>query len=409
MTGSTRFVAATAVGAVAMGILLLSLSGCERPTPAKISEPAAAIPPIQTVPVTREDLQRVSEAVPAELLPYEKTDLCAKLSGYIKEMRVDYGDRVKKGDVLAVLWVPELAKEFEQKKATAARAEADVGLAREAVRLAEAEYRRMKSQYERLARVGRSGVIDQENVEETKYRFESSQAKWDMARADVAVKEANVHVARADRNQVAATLEYLQIVAPFDGVITRRYLHTGAFLNPKRNDHPLLAIVRTDLLRVIVDVPEKDARFLKMGARIRADLDALPGRKFDWEITRLAPVLGAGKKVRVEADIPNSDGSLYPGMYGHAAVILEEKPGALTVPKKCVGRDERGEFLWLAADGKAERRRVVVGLSRDEKVEIVSGLKGGEEVIAGNTRLLQEGQAVESEPSRRPSKKRKSR
>jgi RND family efflux transporter MFP subunit len=346
------------------------------------------------VPVSRETLQRVSEAVPAELLPYEQTDLYAKVSGFLKEIKVDYGDRVKKGDVLAVLWIPELEKEYEQEKAVATRAEADVRLAEEAVRAAEAESRRSRSQHERLKRVGRGGVIDQEAVEETQYRFEASKARWGMARADVGVKQASLLVARADRDQVAALLEYTRVGAPYDGVITRRYLHTGAFITTGRNDQPLLTVMRTDQLRVVVDVPEKDVRYLDKADTVRADLDALPGKQFTWKITRLAPVLGAGKKVRVEVDIPNPDGTLYPGMYGHASVILEEKSGALTVPRASLGNDEQGAFVWLVADGKARRQRVTVGLTRGERAEITSGLSGTEEVVCGGPRHLREGQPV---------------
>src|SRR5262249_38098177 len=159
-------------------------------------------------------------------------------------------------------------------------------------------------------------------------------------------------VARADRDQVQEMLQYTKIVAPYDGVVIKRNLHTGAFINPKSGEQPLLTVMRTDKLRLIVDIPEKDARFLSKDNTVRVDLDALPGTLFSWKISRLAPVLGSGKKVRVEVEVPNPTGTLYPGMYGHASVILQEKPGALTVPVTCLGRDAKGAFVWLVADGK---------------------------------------------------------
>jgi RND family efflux transporter MFP subunit len=385
----------------------LWLTGCDGKTPAGPSEPggtAGAALRVETVAVGREDLKRVSETTPAELLPYERTDLYAKVSGFIKELRVDYGDRVKKGDLLAVLDVPEMDKELAQKQALVRRAEADLVLAKEAVRATEAEYRRRKSQYERLTRVGRGGVIDQEAIEETQFGFEASKAKWDMAKADVGVKEANVQVARADRDQMEVMTQYTRVVAPFDGVVTKRHLHTGAFISTRAGEVPILTVVRTDLLRVVVDVPEKDVPYLNKEGKVVADLDARPGRKFEWKVTRMAPVLGPGKKVRVEVDVPNPDGVLYPGMYGHATVVLEERPGALTLPSSCVGRDDKGAFVWLAVAGKARQQRVTVGLNDGKKAEIASGLGGTEEVICGSKEALRDGQLVSPQRAAGPKK-----
>ena len=354
---------------------------------------------VATVPVTREDLKRVSDATPAVILHFETTDLYAKVSGFLSELRVDIGDRVKKGDVLATLGVPELEKEYEHKKALAARAEADLGLARQAVRAAEAEYKRGKSQYERLARVGRTGTISQEDVEEAQYGFEAAQAKWDMAKADVGVKDANLQVARADRDQVAALLQYTTVAAPYDGVVTRRNLHTGAFIPANTGEHtPIFTLVRTDLLRVTVDVPEKDARYLdvrhpeKHAVHVR--LDALPGQPFVWKLKRFAPALGSGQKVRAEMEVRNPEGKLYPGMYGYAAVVLEDRPGALTLPAGCLSNDAKGAFVWVVAEGKARQQQVTIGLNDGKKAEITSGLSGTEEIVSSGKEGLRDGQPV---------------
>ena len=397
---------------------------------------AVSATPVETIAPVRQALNRVSEAIPAELLPYEKTDIFAKVSGYLQEIRVDYGDRVKKGDVLAMLWVPELQKEFEQRKAVVARAEAAIQQAREAVKAAEArvrsgeaaiaeaeagrlraqaQYERWKSEYTRIGELVRGGAIEARILDETLKEFKASEAalaeaeakiklthaaldankaERDKAQADVSVAEANLLVAKADRDQVEAMLQYTRVVAPYDGVVTKRNLHTGAFIGSKPGEQPLLTIVRTDILRVVVDVPEKDVRYLGKDNRVVVDLDALPGKKFEWKITRLAPVLGSGKKVRVEADIPNPDGVLYPGMYGHASVILEEKPDALTVPAACVTSDDNGSFVWVAMNGMATRKRVALGLNDGSRAEITAGLTGTGEVICQAKGTLREGQPI---------------
>jgi multidrug efflux pump subunit AcrA (membrane-fusion protein) len=434
MTRRVRIAVNALGGACLASASVLNLTGCDRP-PAQPQETATAVW-VETVPVSREHLQRVSEATPAELMPYEMTDLFAKLSGFVKEVRVDYGDRVKKGEVLVVLDVPEMEKELEQKKALVARATAAIQLAREAhkaagaaVQTAEAavlemeagrmraraHYERWKTQLVSMQNLVNQKVIDVQTRDETlnqskaaeaaveeveakvksaKAALDEIKAKRDMARADVNVAQAQLQVAQADRDQLEALLQYVQIVAPYDGVVTRRNLHTGAFINTGRNDVPLLTVMRTDKLRVVVDVPEKEARYLKKNATIQADLDAWPGKKWAWKISRLAPVLGLGKKVRVEADIPNPDDTLYPGMYGHASVVLEDKPNALTAPTTCLVNDLKGTFVWLAQGGKAHRQAIMTGLNDGKRVEIIEGLDGMDEIISSGKETLREGQPV---------------
>jgi HlyD family secretion protein len=402
---------------------------------------------VETVSPVRQDIRRVSETTPAILLPYEQTDLYARLTGYVSEIRVDYGSRVKKGEVLAVLSVPEVEKELEQRQAQVTRAEAAIKQAQEAVKVAEAavstaeaivaeaktgrtkaqaEYERWKSEYTRMEDLVRRKVIDQQNLDETlnqlkasesgvaeaKAKIESAQAalreskaKWDKSRVDVSFAEASRLVANADRGQAKAMLKYAKIVAPYDGVVTKRTLHTGAFINQKAADQPIFTVVRTDLLRVVVDVAERDVRYLDKDDKVAADFDGLPGKRFEWKITRLAPVLGAGKRVRVEVEIPNPDGTFYPGMYGRATVILEEKRQALTVPAACLGRNEQGTFVWLAMGGKAERRRVTVGIRDGDRAEITSGLSGTEEVICSGKDALRDGQPVIVQQTAMPAKK----
>jgi len=438
MTRKAWIVLYAGVGLGAALLLPLAVLARRTPTanPKATADTSSSAVRVETVEVSRQDWKRVSESVPAELLPYEKTDLYAKIPGFVKEMRVDYGDPVKKDQVLAVLWVPELEQEYEQKKALVAQAEAAIKQAREAVTVAEKSYnsaveqvkvaeanrqvllarqKRTHSQAQRLERVG-SAVMDRENIDEAQLGYatakagvteaeakitaaqamrDEAKAKWNKTLADLQAAEANLQAAKADQDRVAALLLYTKVQAPYDGVVVKRYQHTGAFLNRTNIlEQALLTVVRTDLVRVIVDVPEKDVRYLDKDDRVSVTLDALPGKKFEWKITRLAPVLGAGKKARVEVDVDNPGGTLYPGMYGHTAVILEERSGSLTLPANCLRNDDKGTFVWLAIDGKATRRRVTVGLTEGEKAEIVSGLDGSEEIVRSNTVALQEGQAI---------------
>jgi RND family efflux transporter MFP subunit len=447
----------TSISAAGLAIIsVASLTGCNNKSPANpqnVAKDAAAQPVrVETIKAAREDLKRVSEATPAELLPYEATDIAAKIPGYVQKLNVDYGDRVKgsrydrqgrlvaEGQVLAELWVPELVEELKQKeelikqaaadvkqamaneKAAAANlktAEATVKEAESGRARADAQVAFWRGQYERLSK-STAQTLDRQAIEEALYQSraaeaaraeveakvesmraarDESAAKLDKAAAEVLAAQARVGVAEANRDQAKAMLQYAKLTAPYDGVVTKRNIHTGAYLTGKGGEQPLLSIVRTDKLRVAVDVPEKDARFLKPDTVVEVDLDARPGQKFAWKITRFAPVLGAGKKVRVEVHVDNLDGNLYPGMYGHAVVTLEHKKGALTVPSICLSTDEKGPFLFTVADSRAKKQRVTLGINDGKKAEIVSGLSGSEEIISSGKDAVHDGQPVAARDS----------
>ncbi len=402
-------------GAWLAAFCVLALTGCNgKITPnAQAAANDASSPPatlVETVAVQHEDLRRVSEAMPAELMPYEKTDLYAKITGFLDKINVDYGDTVTEGQELAVISVPEMDKALVQKKAMVARSKAAIQQSEAALKAAEARiavtkaaYERYESEYNRVERLVQSKAIDEQTRDEALYQLKAaaagqteSAAKRDLAKADVLFAEAQLQIAEAEQGEMEAMLKYTRIKAPYAGVVTKRFVHTGAFISTKSGEQPLLSVMRTDVLRVVVEVPEKDAPYLKNGGEIEADLDAMPGKKLTWSVTRLAPVLGAGKKVRVEAEIKNPDYTLYPGMYGHAAVVLEKKPKALTLPAVCILNDDKGAYVWCAEDGKAVRKNVKVGINDGKKVEIISGLAGAETVVLNGKEGLKEGQIVQA-------------
>jgi HlyD family secretion protein len=438
----------------------LSVAGCGAKTAAypQVASKDGAVP-VETVSVGREDLKRVSEATPAELMPYEQVDLYAKISGYVRKMHVDAGDRVRgprydargklveEGQILAELYAPEMDEELKEKEALADQARSEVELAQKAHEAAVAAYetavamvevekagrqradalvKRWQSEFDRMKAVAK-GTIDRQTLDETEYQLEAARAtraelemkirsaealraeaaaKRDKTEAEIKAAKARQRVAEAARDRMKALLQYTRIPAPFDGVVTKRNVHTGAFLDGK-SDKLLLTVVRTDRLRVWVDVPETDVRYLDVPHPeqhvVQATLKALPGKTFAWKITRFAPVLGEGKKVRAEVEIdnpypdpddPKNQLYLYAGGYGYAAVVLQEKTGALTLPATCLVAESAGASVWLVVDGKAKKQRVTVGLNDGKKAEISSGLTGAEEVVASGLAGLRDGQAV---------------
>src|SRR5262245_53652254 len=217
-------------------LLLVSVVGCyqtSKGSPDQKPEPGRETPKaaVTTVKPKRMTLQWTTQG-PVFVQAFEQAPMFAKIAGYVEKWHVDIGDHVRKGQLLAELRIPELDVELKQKEALVAQAQAELKLAQETVAAAEAEYRRSKSQHDRLAKIGQSGTIDKEQVEEAKLGFEAGIAKRDMARADVEVKNARLGVAQQNREQVETLRGYKKLTAPFDGVVTRRNINTEDFVQP---------------------------------------------------------------------------------------------------------------------------------------------------------------------------------
>jgi multidrug efflux pump subunit AcrA (membrane-fusion protein) len=346
--------------------------------------------------------------------------------------------------------VGQAGAEVQQAKDALAVAEADFKSAEakvqatEATRLrAEAMLQRAQSQYERLKKAGSKGVLGQEDVEETRLGAEeakagvaevqaqvrssqadrdASRAKRDKARADVAVAEARLEVARKNHELAQTMLEYSKVPAPFDGVVTQRNVDTGHFVQPATGPkgEALFTIMRTDVMRIRVEVPEADADWVAKGTPARVRIPALksyehagPVTRTSWSLDRTARTLLA------EIDVPDPDGKLRPGMYAYAT-ISAERPDVLALPASAVlteGDVLQGyrAYCFLVANGKAWRTPVEVGARDGQRVEVLkkrartapSGEAGrwedftGREDVAQSAAGLSDGQAVQVSAARR--------
>jgi multidrug resistance efflux pump len=312
---------------IATALVPLAAAGCQR-TPAAApaaSEGAAGKegpPSVRVVTPQRTTIHR-SVSQPGAIQAYEETPIFAKIAGYVEKWNVDIGARVHKGQVLAVLSVPELEVELLQKEALIEQGTELVELARKSAAAAEAafksaeaqineaeaskeravaERKRLHSQYQRLARAGRNGVITRESSEESRLRYEAAlagvrqaearirsaqanrdeyHARWDKAEADVRVAKANLEVARKNRDYVKAQLQYTRLTAPYDGVVTQQHINTGDFvqLATAGKGRPLYVVQRRDKVRIFVQVPEADAEWVRQGAEAQIRVQALRGRQ----------------------------------------------------------------------------------------------------------------------------------
>jgi RND family efflux transporter MFP subunit len=302
---------------------------------------------------------------------YEQAPLYAKISGYVNSLSVDIGDHVSKGQVLATLEVPEVQQQYVQASAT-------LGERRAQLRKAEAEAKLAETIFVRSKALRAKDAITQQEMDEASAQYETAHAGVEVARAQERSAEARF-------TELKDLLAYAQITAPFDGIVTRRFVDRGALMQAATSNNnvtPVVTVARIDVVRVYVDVPEPSAPYVDRGEPATLEVSGIPGRKFHGNITRYADALDpATRTMRTEVDLPNADASLRPGMYGNLTITLENRADALSLPRSAVHLDDRGTFVYVLHDGKAVERRVHPGLESDQRVEIMDGLNDGVQVI----------------------------
>jgi RND family efflux transporter MFP subunit len=395
---------------------------------------------VDTVQPTKGGLIRRTSQ-PGSAHSWESAELYAKISGYLLAQHVDIGSHVKRGDLLAELDVPELHKDveaaaanYEQAKAEVAQAEARVASAfadfkasqsrvaqskAEADRF-EAEVDFQQKQFDRLSALSEQNAIEARVVDEQKLQLDSAQAnrraaqssvvaaeqqalaaesRVALAKADLDVTKAKLRVAESQLERVKVIAGYTRIVSPYDGVVTLRNFHRGAYIrSPDQGGQvPLLAVDYTDRMRVLVRIPEREVPFIQAGDKAAVKFDALPSREFTGTVARIAESEdSATRTMLAEVDVDNPDHVIRDHMYGRVEIELEAAPQGVTIPSHClVGDvvDDSGQ-VFVVEDGVARLRKVKVGRDTGIEAEVLSGLTTGDAVIMRPPGGLADGAAV---------------
>jgi multidrug efflux pump subunit AcrA (membrane-fusion protein) len=360
--------------------------------------------------------------------PLEKAELFAKISGYLDKLNVDYGSRVKKGELLAEISDPEAVKEANRSAKAVIRAKdavkqaearvesslADVNAAKAAVTQAEAyirssvasvSYRKKRlSRYTRLVDLNAEtqAVVDEEehNFEAAQAAEMASRAALETARAELGAAQAKVGVARADLDEAKAKVDedsevlaknevfvdYTRIRSPYDGVITMRSFFPGAFIRSAAdgNPVPLLTVARTDFMRIVVMVPDSDVPALDVGDPAEFRIDTLGNQVFKGKVSRFSYVEDpASRTMHTEIDLPNADGRLKEGMFGLTTIRLGVNEHALTIPSSAlVGESHGGKGeIYVVKEGKAVKTLIAIGANDGIHVEVLTGVSDKDEVI----------------------------
>lgn len=528
------------VSAVTVGGVTLLLRDKNAPlgTPAQAQSPAPAFA-VQTTTPERRAVSRLL-ALPGDLRPMEEATLYAKVPGYLGSLRVDKGDRVKAGQILATIQSPELdadrtqaqqsyqsevasaqgsrasqsraavesprarigleKSEADRAQAAAAaekarlqhsqlrsaveqaqlaktqaeealgesqaqveKAQADLEAAKAEQNLAALTFERYDSIYrkdrkliarqdvdvaESKAKAARSRTtaaqsqlevtlrrqkvadavvkaaqtqIDQTNfqaaaaqegVKMAEAQLHGLEKQVEMARKDIALSQRQQEIAGAKTRETKALAEagksaagkfsaladYAQIRAPFDGIITKRFVDPGAFIQTaasSQNAAAIVTVANLNRLRLDVNVPEGEARFVRVGTPVAITLAGLPDTILKGTVARTSASLDPKTRTLLaEIELPNPDGKLLPGAYAMAKVALETHPNVISIPSAAVGSEKSGKFVFIVENGKAKRVGVTVGFDDGAVTEIADGLHGGETVIVTGRDNLTPGASV---------------
>ncbi len=335
----------------------------------------------ELVPVISKAISRTIE-LPGEFQPFQSVSIHAKVRGYVDRVVVDRGSVVKQGQLLAELSAPEM-------KAQIAEAESRVQAAESDKLQAEAQLAAAQSTYDRLKKAAETpGAVAGNELTQAQKQVEALEALVQSKRQAVnAVKEA----VKAQKDLEA----YLQITAPFDGVVTDRLVHPGALVGPGA-DPVLLVIQEMSHLRLIVAVPEENVAGIVKGATVQFRVPAYPNGKYSGKVARISHAIDPKTRtMAVELDVVNPNGALSPGMYPSVTWPVHQTRPSLLVPKTSVVTTTERTFVVREQNGRAEWVTVAKGGADGDLVEVSGSLQAGDRVVRRATDEMREGTSLQ--------------
>lgn len=334
-----------------LSYLLLFASACSRGG----GDASRQRPPplVAVAKVASRDVEETVRA-PVDLRPLLQAEVGAKTLGYLDAVLVDRGDRVRKGQLVALVRPSDLPDQLSAARSSAAQADAAVALAR--------------ANLDRARALAPAGRISRQELQQ--------------AETALAAAEAVQAGSRSQVGALAVRLGETRITSPLDGVVSQRRLDPGVLVGPSSNSGSILTVDQSETLRLFVSANENDVQRLRLGQIAHLELDAMPGRRFEGRVVRLAPALDpATRTLDAEVQLPNAGGELRAGMYGRAAIVTGVHPGALTVPVGAVQISNNRNFVYVLRGDRVQRREVQLGVDGEDWLEVTSGLQPDDEVV----------------------------
>jgi membrane fusion protein (multidrug efflux system) len=367
---------------------LLTLSACHSDDKEKADQQRAQqeqtdieVPPVETFGLEKSKLASTLQ-IPGELTPYQQVSLYAKINSYVKKYLVDVGSEVHKGQLMIILEAPEINSQLAS--------------ARARIKQQEAIYLASNATYGRLFNTAKTpGTIAQNDIDQADAR-----RKADMA---------NIDAAKASYQEVSSNLQYLQIRAPFDGVVSERNASMGAYVGPggKGSDLPLFVVQQQKKLRLVISVPELSTGSLSNQEEVGFTVRAIPNQQFTAKIKRSAGALDAKlRSERLEMDVENPKKVLLPGMYAEVNVPLKSHDSTFVIPKTALVQSTEKVFVVrVDQNHRAQWIDVQKGIQSKDVVEVYSKeLHLGDKLVKVATDEIRDGQPVNDKPAKKGEK-----
>jgi RND family efflux transporter MFP subunit len=393
----------TVLSLAAGPLILAGLSGCSGSQDVRAGGVQQAQEDAVTVgvaPIVRKPIFR-QLTLSSELVPFQEIDVFAKESGYIKTLLVDYGDRVKTGQLLAVLEIPELEIQIQQDAAAVQSANDQLMHAQIEINRVEAQHKVYHLAYDRLKGVSdkQPGLVAQQELDDAQGKDLALESQIEAAKATLQVAEGQLEAAKAKEQHDKVLFDYSKITAPFDGVVTQRYANYGTLLQAgtsnATNILPLVRLSMDNRFRLQIPVPESYVKYIRIGDPVQVRVPSLD-KVFPGKVTRFSSdVTTETRTMHTEVDVPNPSHVLIPGMYAEATLDLERKNGALVVPLQAVNQNGSQAMVFLVgANNQLQQRKVQLGLETSSEAEVLEGLSEGDRVVVSDTSGLKAGTIV---------------
>jgi membrane fusion protein (multidrug efflux system) len=344
---------------------------------------------VGTVTPIRQDLE-VRLEYTADISPNQTVNLFSRVDGYIARMHVDRGDRVKPNQLLVEIDHTDYVHAVNRAKANLAAAKAEVFRQ-------EANIRNARLTLDRMQSLIKDQFVSQQDLD-------TAQVNYDVASAQIETYRAQVQQMEVALQQAETNLTYSYVRAPFAGYVAERNLDQGAYVtgstaSTSTMSRGILSIHDIEIVRIMLEVVEKDIPLVKNGQTAEVRAEAYPDRVFTGQVTRTVQALNKNTRtMTVEVDLTNKDHLLKGGMFARVALMVGIRPKAIQIPIDAVTRLENNQYVYVVQDGKAQQVPVELGGRADNRIEVTRGLTGTEQVIVSGKDLVSDGTVVEAHP-----------
>jgi RND family efflux transporter MFP subunit len=364
-----------------LALALAAAAGCAKQPDPKVAEAASQKAP-EPLPITasKAELRKIDRviSVTGSLNPDETVTINSEVIGKVTAIKFDFGQAVRKGDVLAEIDKQEFQIQVERSKAALAQALARLGLSpgqentpptsTASLRQAQAQLDDAKFKYESAAKLVKTGDISQERYTELEKAYRAREAAVESSRDELRMQWASMESLRSDVKLAEKRLNDSTMRAPFDGVVSQKHVSVGQYL---KDNTAIVTLVKTNPMRLRVEVPETAAGVVRLGTALTFTTDAIPGKQFQAIVRELNPSLDSkSRSLTAEARLTTSDPRLRPGMFAQVNLILAREVDVLMVPKQAIYTIAGLTKLFVIRDGKAVEVRVQPGFEQNGWVEI---------------------------------------